>query len=145
DAGPVGRGELQREALVVPEGPQVDRLVDALDLAHAEDVDEGLDALVARRRQQLDVADVGDVVDGLRRQGTVLRLRACARPLAGIRCHATLLSGSYTVLVPMTPTVAPRILPNPRSPSARSRILADRGQDHNQDCCQSWFPGRRGM
>ncbi len=73
-----GLGQLEAVALIVAPAAQVHRLVLArLDL-HPEQLDEEAQALVRERREQLRVADVGEVVD---RFGTTSFMASLARLL----------------------------------------------------------------
>ena len=66
-------GQLQAVAEVVAPAAQVDRLPVARLLLHPEHVDEEAQALVGLRREQLGVADAGDVVDRLGHSSTRAR------------------------------------------------------------------------
>ena len=55
--------QLQRMALVIVPAAQIDRVALAAALGHAHDVDEEVQALVRLRRQQLDVAEMGEIED----------------------------------------------------------------------------------
>ena len=54
-------GELQRVALVIVPGAQVDRVAFAAALGHAHDVDEEAQALFGLGRKHLQMAQMGDV------------------------------------------------------------------------------------
>src|SRR5690348_14240287 len=84
DARGLVRGELHRVVLVVVPGAQVHRVALAAGLGHAEHLHEEPQALAHLGGQQLDVAEVRDIVQRRprrRRAGT--DLRACHRDLRG--------------------------------------------------------------
>ena len=87
DARALGGGQLERRALVVAPRAEVDGVAHALDLLHAEDVDEEVDGSRQVRRQELDAAEVRDVVDGLRHDASTCgpRRRLEARDPARVR------------------------------------------------------------
>src|SRR3569833_1368901 len=65
----VGGRELERVALVVVIGAQVDAVAFFAGNGHAHDVDEEAHALVEGRGQELEMAEMGDVEDGYFGQG----------------------------------------------------------------------------
>ena len=77
--GSLALGQLQAVGLVVAPAAQVHRLALAVLDLHPEQLDEEAQALLRERRQQLGVADVGEVVDRLRAHRLDLHPRAGRR------------------------------------------------------------------
>ena len=63
EAGGLGRGELERIALVVVPAAQIDAVALLAALRHAHHVDEEAAALLEFGREHFDMAEMGDVVD----------------------------------------------------------------------------------
>ena len=61
----LGRSELERIALIVIPGAQIDRFASTSADRHPHDVDEEGEALVGLRRQELEMAEMGNVENGL--------------------------------------------------------------------------------
>jgi SpoVK/Ycf46/Vps4 family AAA+-type ATPase len=65
DAGGVRGGELQRVEFVIVPGAQIDGIALAPALRQAEDVDEEVEARLGLVREELDMAEMGNVEAGL--------------------------------------------------------------------------------
>src|SRR5918997_129767 len=98
DTGGFRSRELQAVALVIVPAAQVGGIALPAALGHAEHVDEKSVALVELRREQFDMAEMGDIGDGLFGHLTLVRCNAVRNrailPVASLFGAASGIAGS---------------------------------------------------